>query len=162
MVETSSRLEHDRLDNHCQARRKTVYRLGCPGSAIPAWPFTTQSALSRTFYFRAASPAASVDVAAMAAAQRVLVNYFPSQQGDLDRKFAASPANIDGDAGAKDAGISVGEAASAAVIAARSEDGLDATDKRALYAERRTGCLDPPTPPAYGCRFNSLAWPPSR
>jgi hypothetical protein len=95
------------------------------------------------FLLQAASPAASVDVATMAAA--------PTHPGELlsitarrsGREVRRIPANIDGDAGAKDAGISGGEAASAAVIAARSEYGLDAADKRALYAERRTGCMDP-------------------
>lgn len=81
----------------------------------------------RTFYYRGAgSPTASVDAAAVSAAHRILVNYFPSQQNDLDARYATSLANIDADSGAKDAGVTIGEAAAAAVIAARTGDGLEA------------------------------------
>src|SRR6266849_10210857 len=45
----------------------------------------------RPFYYHgAAPPDASLESAAVAAAHRVLVNYFPDQQSDLDAKFAAS------------------------------------------------------------------------
>jgi hypothetical protein len=81
----------------------------------------------RTFYYRGTGPqTASVDAAAVAAAHRILVNYFPAQQSDLDAKFAASLSNISADPAAKDAGMSVGEAAAASLIAARSGDGLEA------------------------------------
>jgi hypothetical protein len=54
------------------------------------------------------------------------VNYFPAQQSDLDAAFAASLANIGDEASAKDAGVRVGEAAAASLIAARTGDGLEA------------------------------------
>ena len=64
----------------------------------------------RTFYYRGTGPqTASVDAAAAAAAHRILVNYFPAQQSDLDARFAASLSNISADPAAKDAGVSVGE-----------------------------------------------------
>ncbi len=81
----------------------------------------------RTFYYRGTGPrTASVEAAASAAAHRILVNYFPAQQSDLDAKFAASLSNISSDPAAKDAGVSVGEDAAAALIAARTGDGLEA------------------------------------
>jgi hypothetical protein len=81
----------------------------------------------RPFYYHgAAAPGASAESAAAAAAHRILVNYFPAQQSDLDAKFAASLSNISADQTAKDAGVSVGEAAAAALIAARTGDGLEA------------------------------------
>src|SRR5689334_14461842 len=44
----------------------------------------------RTFYYRGKGPrSASLDAAAAAAAHRILVNYFPAQQSDLDAKFTA-------------------------------------------------------------------------
>ena len=52
-------------------------------------------------YYGSASRNASIDAAVAAAAHRVLVNYFPSQQTDLDAHFAASLSTIrPGDAGA--------------------------------------------------------------
>src|SRR5437588_4161626 len=49
----------------------------------------------RTFYFQDTGPQdASVEAAAVAAAHRILISYFPSQQNDLDAKFAASLSNI--------------------------------------------------------------------
>src|SRR5277367_1061799 len=47
------------------------------------------------FYYRVAGPAsASVDAAAVAAAHRVLVNYFPAQQAALDNQYTMSLAAI--------------------------------------------------------------------
>jgi len=44
------------------------------------------------FYYRVAGPSnASVDAAAVAAAHRILVNYFPSQQTALDTQFNCLP-----------------------------------------------------------------------
>jgi hypothetical protein len=81
----------------------------------------------RPFYYHGAAPqSASVDAAAVAAAHRVLANYFPDQQNDLDARFAASLSAIGADPAARDAGIAVGEAAAAALIAARTGDGLEA------------------------------------
>ena len=64
---------------------------------------------------------ASVDAAAVAAAYRVLKTYFPGD-ASLDNARASSLAAIP-DSQAKTDGISVGEAAAAAMIALRSNDG---------------------------------------
>jgi len=99
------------------------------------------------FYYRFAGPSnASIDAAAVAAAHRILVNYFPLQQTALDTKFTASLAAVVGDPDAKAAGVAVGEAAAMALISARTGDGLEAN---VAY----TPGLGPgawiPTPPAY-------------
>jgi hypothetical protein len=79
------------------------------------------------FYYKGSAPdSASEEAAAVAAAHRVLVNYFPAQQPALDAQFVASLANISATPDAKAAGIATGEAAAAALIAARAGDGLDA------------------------------------
>ncbi len=58
--------------------------------------------------------------------RRILTNYFPTQQSELDVRFSASLANIGDDTAAKDAGVAAGEAAAAALIATRTGDGLEA------------------------------------
>lgn len=79
------------------------------------------------FYYRIAGPShASIDAAAVAAAHRVLVNYFPAQQTALDTQFTASLAAITASPDAMTAGVAVGEAAAMAVISARTGDGLNA------------------------------------
>ena len=71
------------------------------------------------------APGASVDAAVAAAAHDVLVHYLPDQAADLDTAYAASLAAVaDGDA--KTAGTAVGQAAAAALIAARADDGYAA------------------------------------
>jgi hypothetical protein len=98
------------------------------------------------FYYHIAAPAnASTDAAAIAAAHRVLVNYFPSQQTALDSQFAASLAGI-ADGGDKSAGIAVGEAAAVAIISARMGDGLEAN---VPYTPGSGPGAWIPTPPAY-------------
>jgi hypothetical protein len=69
-----------------------------------------------------APPGASPEAAAIAAAHRVLVNYFPASAAALDAERAASLAAVL-DGPAKDDGVAVGEAAAAALIAARAADG---------------------------------------
>jgi hypothetical protein len=64
----------------------------------------------------------SKDAAAAAAAHRVLVNLVPAQQPALDAAYAASLAAIQ-PGRAKDGGVAVGEAAAAAMLAARANDG---------------------------------------
>ena len=99
------------------------------------------------YYYGTASRNASIDAAVAAAAHRVLVNYFPSQQTDLDAQFAASLSTISPvDARAKDAGVAVGEAAAAAIIAARRNDGLEAD---VPYSPGSGPGVWAPTPPAY-------------
>jgi hypothetical protein len=65
---------------------------------------------------------ASSDAAAIAAAHRVLRTYFPASASDLDANRATSLASIP-DGPAKDDGIATGEAAAAAMIALRDNDG---------------------------------------
>lgn len=69
-----------------------------------------------------APPGASAEAAAVAAAHAVLRNYFPDGAATLDAARASSLAAI-ADGQAKDDGIAVGEAAAAALIAARASDG---------------------------------------
>jgi hypothetical protein len=80
------------------------------------------------FYYTGNAPrGASDEAAAVAASHRVLVNYFPAQQHTLDGMFQDSLAKITAPPEAKNAGIAVGEAAAAALVAARSGDGLEAS-----------------------------------
>jgi hypothetical protein len=98
------------------------------------------------FYYRFAAPAnASTGAAAAAAAHRVLVNYFPSQQTALDSQFTTSLAGI-ADGGDKTAGVAVGEAAAMAIISARLGDGLEANIS---YIPGSGPGAWIPTPPAY-------------
>jgi hypothetical protein len=98
------------------------------------------------FYYRIAAPAnASIGAAAAAAAHRVLVNYFPSQQTALDNQFTTSLAGI-ADGGDKTAGVAVGEAAAMAIISARMGDGLEANIS---YTPGSGPGAWIPTPPAY-------------
>lgn len=64
---------------------------------------------------------ASADAAAIVAAHRVLRHYLPASASALDTARTNSLASIP-DGGAKDTGITVGEAAAAAIIAARTND----------------------------------------
>jgi hypothetical protein len=67
---------------------------------------------------------ASQDAAAVAAAHRVLVHYFPEQQTSLDAQFAVSLAGISDTGTNIAAGVAVGEASAQAIINARANDGL--------------------------------------
>ncbi len=79
----------------------------------------------RPYLFTADAPAsASKDAAAVAAAHRVLANYFPAQQASLDAQFASSLAAISDTPANIAAGTAVGEQAAQALIAARLHDGL--------------------------------------
>lgn len=99
------------------------------------------------FYYRGSvSPGASDEAAAVAAAHRVLVNYFPAQQATLDAAFQDSVAKIAAGPDAKSAGIAVGEAAAAALIAARTGDGLEAN---VPYAPESGPGAWQPTPPKF-------------
>ncbi len=69
---------------------------------------------------------ASTDAASAAAAHRILVNYFPSQQSPLDALLATSIAGINASPQAVSDGKTIGEAAAQAVISARARDGLAA------------------------------------
>jgi hypothetical protein len=67
---------------------------------------------------------ASEEAAAIAAAHRVLVFYFPAQQAALDASYKASLAKLTGTSRDKGEGIEAGEAAAAALLSARMGDGL--------------------------------------
>ena len=93
---------------------------------------------------------ASTEAAAIAAAHKVLRNYFPASAISLDAARASSLAAI-ADSPAKAAGISVGEASATAMIAARANDG---SASPAFYLPSSS---DPgewqPTPRLHRCRW---------
>jgi hypothetical protein len=70
-------------------------------------------------------PDASLDAAVATAAHHVLVHYFPMQQAALDADYTAALAAVP-DGAAKTAGIAVGQATAAGIIARRQGDGLGA------------------------------------
>jgi hypothetical protein len=70
-------------------------------------------------------PDASLDAAISTAAHDVLVYYFPAQQAALDADYASALAAVP-DSAAKTAGITVGQATAAGIIARRQGDGLEA------------------------------------
>jgi hypothetical protein len=88
---------------------------------------------------------ASPDAAAVAAAHRVLRTYFPGNAASLDADEARSLAMIP-DSVAKTNGILVGEAAAAAMIALRANDGSAA---QLPYAPVGGVGFWQPTPPAF-------------
>jgi hypothetical protein len=101
----------------------------------------------RPFYYHGSAPQnASIEAAAVAAAHRVLVNYFPSQQNDLDAAFTTSLSAIGVDPGDRDAGVAVGEASAASLIATRTNDGLEAD---VPYTPGSGPGVWIPTPPAF-------------
>ena len=71
---------------------------------------------------RLASPFDSKEAAVAAAAHRMLLNIVPAQQPVLDPQYTAFLTTIP-DGSQKTRGIAVGEAAAAAMIAARTDDG---------------------------------------
>lgn len=98
------------------------------------------------YYGGSASHGASDEAAAVAAAHRVLVNYFPAQQVELDAEFADSIAKVSAKPDAKTAGVAVGEAAAAALITARTGDGLEAN---VPYTPGSGPGVWQPTPPKF-------------
>ena len=100
------------------------------------------------FYYQGgASPGASDEAAAVAAAHEVLVHYFPTQQATLDATYLDSLGKITAAADAKSAGVAIGEAAAAALIAARAGDGLEAN---VPYTPGSGPGVWQPTPPKFG------------
>ncbi len=93
------------------------------------------------------SAGANQDAAAVAAAHRILVTYFPAQQPGLDAQFATSVAAISDTPANISAGLALGEASALALITARANDGL-------LANVPYTPPVGPgfwlPTPPAFG------------
>jgi hypothetical protein len=90
---------------------------------------------------------ANKDAAAAAAAHRILVNYFPTQQASLDTQFASSLAAIPDTSANIAAGVAVGEASAQTLIAARANDGLLAN---ITYTPLVGPGFWQPTPPAFG------------
>jgi len=70
-------------------------------------------------------PDASLDAAVATAAHHVLVHYLPAQQAALDTDYVTALAAVP-DGAAKAAGITVGQATAAGIIARRQGDGLEA------------------------------------
>ena len=102
----------------------------------------------RPFYYKGSAPqGASDEAAVIAAARRVLVNYFPAQQTALDVQFNDSLSKINASSDAKNAGVAVGEAAAAALIATRANDGLEAN---VPYTPGSGPGVWQPTPPKFG------------
>jgi hypothetical protein len=99
------------------------------------------------FYYNGIAPAgASDEAAAAAAAHRVLVNYFPAQQADLDAAFMKSLNGIMVLAQAKTDGVATGEAAAAALISERMNDALEAN---VPYSPGNGPGVWQPTPPGF-------------
>ena len=89
---------------------------------------------------------ASKEAAAIAAAHRVLRNYFPNDANRLDAERVRSLATIP-DSATKTAGITVGEATADKVIALRADDGSQTTME---YMSLNLPGYWQPTPPAFG------------
>jgi hypothetical protein len=98
------------------------------------------------YYSGIARLGASDEAAAVAAAHRVLVNYFPGQQANLDTQFNNSLNAIVGSSQAKAEGVNTGEAAAAALIAERTGDGLNAN---VPYTPGSGPGIWQPTPPGF-------------
>jgi hypothetical protein len=99
------------------------------------------------FYFHGSAPeGTSEEAAVVAAAHRVLVNYFPTQQSSLDAQFSASLLNISASPQAKANGVIVGEDAANALITARAGDGLEAN---VPYTPGTGPGVWQPTPPKF-------------
>jgi hypothetical protein len=92
-----------------------------------------------------ADPGASPEAAVATAAHDVLAAQLPTQKTTLDAAYASALAVI-GDGDAKSRGILIGQAAAAAVLALRSEDGSDAV---VPYTPGSGPGVWQPTPPAF-------------
>ena len=101
----------------------------------------------------AAPTGASPDAAAVAAAHGVLSTYFPAAAPTLDAARAASLAGIP-DGQAENDGVAVGEAAAAAMVANRADDGSSPPQfYLPTTAEPGEWQLTPGCPPAGGVTF---------
>ena len=100
------------------------------------------------YLFTANPPAgANHEAAAVAAAHRVLVAYFPAQQSALDTQYTASIAAISDSPANISAGVALGEASAQTLITARANDGLLAN---VPYTPPTGPGFWQPTPPAFG------------
>jgi hypothetical protein len=89
---------------------------------------------------------ASKEAAVIAAAHRVLVNYFPDQQTALDAQYAQSLSSIP-DGRSKSDGIAVGEASALTLIALRANDGRGANVPYSYPSVPTPGVWMPTPPP---------------
>jgi len=131
-----SRAQNVVTDWNAIASHTIVSPLGKPVSFAPYFAFTSIAVYDavnsihgrfRPFYFAGVTDRnASDEAAAIAAAHRVLLRYFPGQQADLDAQFNQSLGNLAASERAKQEGVEAGEAAAQALIAARTGDGLEA------------------------------------
>jgi hypothetical protein len=97
---------------------------------------------------------ASAEAAVVAAAHTVLANYFPDNAATLDAARVRSLAAIP-EGPPKDAGIALGEAAAAAMIAARINDGSDVPEFHSPSSSRPGEWqLTPDCPPEGGVFVN--------
>ena len=92
----------------------------------------------------AAAPGASPDAAAVAAAHRTLVTLHPGSAATLDASRAAALAEIP-EGQAREDGVAVGEAAAAAILAHRADDGAGVV---VAYTPGTEPGAWQPTPPA--------------
>jgi len=101
----------------------------------------------KPFYYKGVAPdGASAEAAAIAAAHRVLVHYFPAQAAGLDEQYQSSLANLSVDDESKSQGVDAGEAAAQALIEARENDGLEADIP---YEPQEGPGFWQPTPPGF-------------
>jgi hypothetical protein len=96
-------------------------------------------------YSLTAPRGSSTEAAVIAAAHRILVNYFPDQQAALDGQYAQSLASIP-DGQSKLDGIRVGEVSALTLIALRANDGRGANVPYS-YPTNPTPGVWMPTPP---------------
>jgi hypothetical protein len=108
-------------------------------NAIEGYPFTPYAVTPEV------TTPASPEAATAAAAHDMLVALFPSQQADLDAKYAASLALIP-DGPAKTNGISVGQQSAAGILLFRANDGRDAI---VAYVPGSGPGVWIPTPPGF-------------
>jgi hypothetical protein len=111
--------------------------------------FEAVNAVTRDYepYLRTvqATQDSSPEAAAVAAAHHVLSNYFPDRAANLDAELARSLATIP-DSAAKTAGIALGKAAGAAMIAQRANDG---SGTPLQYTPSQGKGFWQPTPPGF-------------
>jgi hypothetical protein len=137
LASSPSRAQNVVTDWNGMASSTIVVNGGKPSATSSVWFAYTSIAVYdavnaihhrfQPFYYNGRAPqGASDEAAAIAAAHRVLVNYFPAQQLTLDGMFQDSLAKIPAAPDSKRAGIAAGEAAATTLIAMRAGDGLEA------------------------------------
>ena len=98
-----------------------------------------------TYASRLSDRRADAEAAAAAAAHRVLVSFFPANQGSLDAELVDSLASVP-DGPAESAGVALGQAVGQLLLDVRANDGFDVPDPFAPTP--RPGVWEP-SPPAF-------------